>query len=144
VEGLEIYARSNLRIPKEVVSEFLSATNPVVSMAQSSERVPVLILACLNNKRARRLTDEWAWLEEQANWASLFPAVQNLLLGARAVGLGTAISVFPLFRMTELRKLLRLPDFVKPGILVYVGYPTSRFNEPKSSPIENFVHSNTW
>jgi nitroreductase len=144
VEGLEIYARSNLRIPKEVVSEFLSATNPVVSMAQSSERVPVLILACLNTKRARRLTDEWAWLEEQANWASLFPAVQNLLLGARAVGLGTAISVFPLFRMTELRKLLRLPDFVKPGILVYVGYPTSRFNEPKSSPIENFVHSNTW
>jgi nitroreductase len=144
VEGLEIYARSNMRIPKEVVSEFLSPTNPVASMAQSTDKVPVLILACLNTKRAKRLTDEWAWLEEQANWASLFPAVQNLLLASRAVGLGTAISIFPIFRMMELRQLLRLPDFVKPGILIYVGYPTSRFSEPKRLPIDTFIHTNTW
>jgi nitroreductase len=144
VQGLEIYAKSNLRIPKDAISNFLSPTNPVALMAQNTDKVPVLILACLNTKRAKRLTDEWSWLEEQANWASVFPAVQNLLLAARAIGLGTAISVFPLFRMKELRQLLRLPDFVKPGILIYVGYPTSRFSEPNRSPIETFVHSNTW
>lgn len=84
VEGLEMYARSNLRIPKDAISEFLSPTNPVASLAQNTKEVPVLILACLNTKRAKRLTDEWAWLEEQSNWASVFPAVQNLLLSARA------------------------------------------------------------
>jgi len=144
MQGLETYAKSNLRIPKDAIPEFLSPTNPVTLMAQNTDKVPVVILACLNTKRAKRLSDEWAWLEEQANWASVFPAVQNLLLAARALGLGTAISVFPLFRLRELKLLLRLPDFIKPGILIYIGYPTSRFSEPKRMPIEAFIHANTW
>ena len=144
VQGLEIYANSNLRIPKDAVANFLRRKNPVTYMAQNTDKVPVLILACLNTKRARRLIDEWAWLEEQANWASVFPAVQNMLLAARALGLGTAVSIFPLFCMSELRSLLKLPDYVKPGILVYVGYPAARFSEPKRMPIENFIHQNTW
>jgi nitroreductase len=144
VQGLETYAKSNMRIPKDAIPEFLSQTNPVASMAQETDKVPVLILACLNTKRAKRLSDEWGWLEEQANWASVFPAVQNLLLAARALGLGTAVSVFPLFRLKELKLLLRLPDFVKPGVLIYVGYPTSQFSEPKRMPIEAFIHLDAW
>ena len=144
VQGLETYARSNLRIPKQSVSEFLSPANPVARIALETDKIPVLILVCLNTRRARRLTDEWAWLEEQSNWASVFPAVQNMLLAARALGLGTAVSIFPLFRINELRMLLKLPDFVKPGILVYVGHPATRFSEPKRLPIETFIHENTW
>lgn len=144
VQGLEIYAKSNLRIPKDKVNEYLNPRNPVAWMAENPDRVPVLILACLNTKRAKRLMDQWAWLEEQANWASVFPAVQNLLIAARAMGLGTALSIFSFFKMAELGKLLRLPEFVKPGILIYVGYPTSKFSEPKRQPIEGFIHQNAW
>ena len=144
VQGLEIYAKCNLRIPKDAVVEFLQPTNPVAGMAQNTDEVPVLILACLNTKRAKRLSDEWAWLEEQANWASVFPAVQNMLLAARALGLGTAVSIFPLFLIDKLKQLLELPAFVKPGILVYVGYPASRFGEPKRLPIETFIHNDGW
>ncbi len=144
VQGLGTYARSNLRIPKDSVSNFLSPSNPVAWLALNTDKVPVLILACLNTKRAKRLTDEWAWLEEQSNWASVFPAVQNLLLSARALGLGTAVSIFPLFRTAELKRLLELPDYVRPGILIYVGYPASRFTEPKRLPIANFIHENKW
>lgn len=60
VEGLQIYAYHNLRIPKEAVEVFLTQANPVVWMAQKTDKAPVLILACLNIKRARRLTDEWS------------------------------------------------------------------------------------
>jgi nitroreductase len=144
VQGLQIYAKSNLRIPREAVNTFLQTGNPVVAMAENTDKVPLLILACLNTRRAKRLTDEWAALEEQANWASVFPAVQNLLLAARALGLGTAVSIFPLFRMAELKKLLQLPDYVKPGILIYVGYPLTGFSEPKRNPIGNFIHENKW
>lgn len=144
VQGLETYAASNLRIPKDGISEFLSSKNPVAWLARNTDKIPVLIIACLNTKRAKRLTDEWASLEEQSNWASVFPAVQNLLLAARALGLGTAVSIFPLFRMAELKRLLQLPDYVKPGILIYVGYPTSPFSEPRRFPIENFIHENKW
>jgi len=144
VDGLEIYANSNLRIPREEVVSFLSADNPVVRMARNTDKAPVLILTCLNIKRARRLTDEWSALEEQANWASVFPAVENLLLAARALGLGTAISIFPLFKMKELKQLFRLPEHVKPAILIYVGYPATPFTEPKRLPIENFIHENKW
>jgi len=144
VDGLRVYGNSNLRIPKEGIDDFLDPSNPVAGMAYGTDRTPVLILACLNTKRAKRLTDEWSDLEEQANWASVFPAVQNLLIAARAVGLGTAVSIFPLFKMKELRELFKLPDYVKPGILVYVGYPSGRFSEPKRSPIESFIHENAW
>lgn len=144
VQGLEIYARSNLRIPKDSVDEFLLPSNPVAWLAQNTDKVPVLILACLNTKRAKRFSDEWNWLEEQANWASVFPAVQNMLIAARAIGLGTAISIFPLFRMAELCRLFKLPDHVKPGILVYVGYPVTKFSEPKRLAIDTFIHENSW
>jgi nitroreductase len=144
VQGFEIYANSNLRIPKNAVSAFLQPTNPVAWLARNTDKIPVLILVCLNAKRARRFADEWVWLEEQANWGSIFPAVQNMLLAARALGLGTAVSIFPLFRMAELKQLFKLPDFVKPAMLIYVGYPTSRFSEPKRLPIENFIHTDTW
>jgi len=144
VEGLRVYANSNLMIPRDRVNDFLSHSNPVASMAYGTDKVPVLILACLNTKRAKRLTDEWAALEEQANWASVFPAVQNLLIAARAVGLGTAVSIFPLFKMKELKQLFKLPEYVKPGILVYVGYPTAPFSEPKRVPVETFIHENAW
>ena len=144
VEGLKIYANSNMRIPKGKIAEFLSPDNPVVRLAQNTGKAPILVLACLNAKRAKRLTDEWSDLEQQANWASLFPAVQNLLLAARALGLGTAISIFPLFKMKELKQLFQLPEYVQPGILVYVGYPAARFSEPKRLPIETFLHENKW
>jgi len=143
-DGLRVYVNSNLRIPKQGIDGFLDSSNTVASMAYGTDKVPVLILACLNTKRAKRLTDEWSDLEEQANWASVFPAVQNLLIAARAIGLGTAVSIFPLFKMQELKELFKLPDYVKPGILVYVGYPIARFSEPKRSPIEAFIHQNTW
>jgi nitroreductase len=144
VQGLETYARSNLRIPKDTIEEFLLPSNPVAWLAQNTDKVPVLIFACLNTKRAKRLSEEWGWLEEQSNWASIFPAVQNMLIAARAIGLGTAVSIFPLFRMAELRRLLKLPDYVKPGILVYVGYPVTGFSEPKRLPVDTFIHENTW
>jgi nitroreductase len=144
VEGLEIYANSNLLIPKDKVVGFLSSDNPVVRMAQNTDKVPVLILTCLNAKRARRFTDEWSVLEEQANWASVFPAVENLLLAARALGFGTAISIFPLFKMKELKQLFSLPEYAKPAILVYLGYPAAPFSEPKRLPIEDFIHENKW
>lgn len=144
VRGLKIYAENNLLIPKHALSSFLNSKNPVTRMAENTDRVPVLVVVCLNVQRAKRLTSEWAWLEEQANWASIFPAMQNMLLAARAIGLGTAISIFPLFVLKELKELLKLPGYVKPAIVVYVGYPAARFAEPKRHPIENFLHENTW
>jgi len=144
VEGLRVYANSNLRIPKDQVDAFLDPSNPTAYLAYHTDEAPVLVLACLNVKRAKRFTDEWAALEEQANWASVFPAVQNMLLAARALGLGSAVSIFPLYKMGELKRLFGLPDYVKPGILVYIGYPIGRFTEPSRLPIETFIHENTW
>ena len=144
VEGMKTYVKCHLLMSNEQKIDLMKTSNPVAWLANNTDKIPVIILACLNTKRAKRLTDEWATLEEQANWASVFPAVQNLLLASRALGLGTAISIFPLFRMNELKRLLKLPEYVKPGILIYVGYPTAPFTEPKRSPIQNFIHHNTW
>src|SRR5580704_1455170 len=63
--------------------------------------VPVLVLACY--VRYRRLT-------AASDGASVFPACQNLLLAARALGYGGVLTGFHHFAEPELRTLLHLPE----------------------------------
>src|SRR5208282_1929256 len=85
VQGMKIYVKSHLLMSEEQKIESMKNSDPTAWLANNTEKIPVIILACLNTKRAKRLSDEWATLEEQANWASVFPAVQNLLIAARAL-----------------------------------------------------------
>ena len=55
--------------------------------------------------------------------ASVFPAVQNLLLAAHALGLGSALTTLPVLGGNELSELLGLPDEVEPLAVVPLGHP---------------------
>jgi nitroreductase len=55
--------------------------------------------------------------------ASIFPAVQNLLLAANALGYGSALTTLTTVAAGELRALLDLPDGAEPMAVVPVGRP---------------------
>jgi hypothetical protein len=57
---------------------------------------------------------------------SAFPAVQNLLLAARALGLGGSVFNFPLSHEAELRETLRIPENNQIYCLLPIGYPTDK------------------
>jgi len=56
------------------------------------EAIPVLVVACL-----RGLRPLWPPLAVTSYYGSIYPSVQNLLLAARAAGLGGALITLPLW-----------------------------------------------
>lgn len=65
---------------------------------------------------------------------SIFPAVQNLLLGASALGYGSALTTFTLFDLDAVRKLLVLPDHIRPLAVVPIGRPARSLTAPRRRP----------
>jgi nitroreductase len=72
--------------------------------------------------------------------ASVFPAVQNLLLAAHALGLGSALTTLPVLGGNELSELLGLPDGVEPLAVVPLGYPTAPLRPPRRRPLAEKAH----
>ena len=65
-----------------------------------------------------------------------FPAVQNLLLAARAAGLGAALNVMPLWNLPLARTTLGLPPWVTPVAVVPLGWPRGHFGPTSRPPVE--------
>ena len=108
-------------------------------MLRNTENVPVLVYCCLDLNRVSK--------SEEVRYGSIYPAVQNLMLAAHALGLGTCLTVHgstPTRGEPEVKKILGVPDHVKIACLVYLGYPELKPGPPKRRPIENFVHSDRW
>jgi nitroreductase len=71
--------------------------------------------------------------------SSIFPAVQNLLLAATALRLGSALTTIAVGYRAELQELLALPDHVVPIAIVPIGHPARPLAAPRR---ESFaVHS---
>jgi len=72
--------------------------------------------------------------------SSIFPAIQNLLLAATAVGLGSALTTLTTAFTAELRELLALPAHVVPVAVVPVGYPAQELGRPRREPFAEHTH----
>ena len=71
---------------------------------------------------------------------STFPAVQNLLLAARGLGLSGSVFNFPLLREDALRDMLGIPDSNHVYCVVPVGYPEDRHGPLSRKPIRQVVY----
>jgi len=77
--------------------------------------------------------------------SSIYGAVQQLLLAARAYGIGTSLTTLYGGHEDELRELLGLPDDALTMALIPMGYPAKgRWAEPKRLPVDQVVHWNRW
>ena len=56
-------------------------------------------------------------------YGSIYPSVQNLLLAARAAGLGAALITLPLWSTFAARRALGCPWNVTPCAVVPLGWP---------------------
>jgi nitroreductase len=71
---------------------------------------------------------------------SAFPAVQNLLLTARALGVGGSVFNFPLSHESELREALKIPENNQIYCLLPIGYPTDRQGPVKRKPVGDIAY----
>src|SRR6267378_2116199 len=111
----------------------------VTEMLRNTEKVPVIIYCCVDLNRVGK--------GEEVRYASIYPAVQNLMLTAHAIGLATCLTVHgstPTRGEPEVKKILRLPEHIKIACLVYLGYPVVNLGPPRRKPVEKFAHYNGW
>jgi nitroreductase len=80
--------------------------------------------------------------------SSLFPAVQNLLLAANAVGLGSALTTITTGFASELCELVGFPAEIVPVAVVPLGFPTRPLGPPRRDPFAAHAHrgryGNAW
>ena len=116
-------------------------SSPKARMAAAMEhyvdnlhRVPVLVLACLVRYRE----------PNPLEGASVYPAVQNLLLAARAMGYGGVLTGFHAFVEAELKELLGIPEEVFIAASITLGRPEGSHGPVRRSPMAELVYGDTW
>jgi nitroreductase len=77
--------------------------------------------------------------------ASVYGAVQQLILAARAYGIGATLTTLYAGHEDDVRELLGLPDDALTMALIPLGYPArGRWKEPARRPLEEVVHWDRW
>jgi nitroreductase len=79
-----------------------------------------------------------------AEAGSIFPGAQNLLLTARALGLGAVITTLHLTMEQEFKTVLGIPRRVKTFCLIPVGWPRGRFGSVSRRPVADVLRYDRW
>jgi nitroreductase len=101
----------------------------------------VLVLA-LMPAISMTLTDDDGDLDVGTPFASVYPAVQNLMLAARSMGIGSALTTVYRIYQDEVRALLGIPEQHEVVALVPIGHPAGRFGVARRRPAEAITHWN--
>jgi nitroreductase len=107
------------------------------------EEIPVLVVCCLRGG-ARLPFVPSPPIAASSHYGSIYPSVQNLLLAARAAGLGASLITLPLWSTTVARRMLGLPITVEPCCIVPIGWPRGRYGPKPRKPVGQVVHRNRW
>jgi nitroreductase len=76
--------------------------------------------------------------------ASVFPAIQNLLLAATALGLGSSLTTLTLVFADQLASITGLPDEVLPMAVIPLGWPARPLSPPRRLPVRDKTHRDSF
>ena len=112
---------------------FLRLLDAAEYLAARIHEAPVWIVPCLEGGTPTRTSG-----------SSIYPAVQNMLLAARALGLGATLTTLYLSFEKEVSAALGLPPDVHSYALLPIGYPIGRFGPVRRVPLADVVFENRW
>ncbi len=108
-----------------------------IYLANHIGEAPLLIFACV-----KRYSDPTR--AGQPMVGSIYPAIQNLCLAARAYGLGTAITSLHKHFVNEINQRLGVPPEYANEILIPLGYPRGRWGRPARKPATDVTFVERW
>ena len=109
--------------------------NAVSYLTDHFHEAPVWIVACLEDGQGT---------PSRSSGASIYPAVQNMLLAARALGLGATLTTRHLQYEKEVEEILGLPPGVHSYAILPIGYPMGRFGPTRRAPLSEVVYLDRW
>jgi nitroreductase len=112
----------------------------VRQLAGHLERVPVLILACIEGT-----PDPQSTAQQVALYGSILPAAWSLMVALRARGLGATWTTLHLLHEREAAAALGIPDGVTQTVLLPVGYTLgARLRPADRRPAREITYWNSW
>jgi nitroreductase len=102
---------------------------------------PVWIVACIDSPGQ---DVQGAAPPGRSAGASIYPAVQNMLLAARALGLGATLTTRHLLYEKESEAALGLPPGVHSYAIIPIGYPMGNFGPVGRGPLKEIVYQDQW
>jgi nitroreductase len=101
---------------------------------------PVIIIPCLVNPTSPSKDIDSLWAG-----SSIYGAVQNMMLAARAQGLGTVLTTFNIALEDFIRKEFGIPEGARPVAVIPVGYPDGQnFGPTTRKPVESVTYWDGW
>jgi nitroreductase len=113
---------------------------------------PVILVVCLRQRAmpAREALPpdidyaaELAYLD-RIQGASIYPAIQNILLACRALGLGTVLTTNHLRCEADLKDALGIPEDVTTYALMPIGWPLQNFGPLTRKPVREVAFADRW
>lgn len=115
---------------------------------------PVLLVPCLRDRPApprevlppevQAVYAAELIYTDRIRGASIYPAVQNIILACRAFGLGTLITTNHIRCESEVKALLGIPGGVWTYALMPIGYPVDQFGPVKRRPVNEVSYADRW
>ncbi|MGH7932446.1 MAG: nitroreductase family protein [Candidatus Binataceae bacterium] len=106
------------------------------------DEAPVLLVPCIRTEALKfppiaQSLDQAALGTQidRTKCASIYPAVQNIILACRALGLGTVITTNHLICEDEVRQALELPPDIQTHALMPIGYPRAGYGPVRRRPV---------
>ena len=140
--GVEAYIGPRLddleEVPHQSPAKRRRMLDAVLWQMEHMHELPALIVAC--HDFGEPATPQ----RVAAGGASIWPAVQNVLLAARALGLGAAPTTLALTDPAAVAAALRLPETMAAYCLIPVGYPLGRFGPVTRLPLDEVLRFDRW
>ena len=128
------------RTPEDEAA-FIRTRDASRHLADHLAEAPVQVLFLMPDI-SMTLEDEEGPLDVGTPYASIYPAVQNFMLAARALGIGTALTTVHRVFQDEVRALLAIPDRYQTVALVPMGRPTGHWGVAPRRPLEKVTNWN--
>jgi nitroreductase len=102
-------------------------------LTEHFHEAPVWIVACLDDPKPTRMSG-----------ASVYPAVQNMLLAARALGLGSTLTTRHMLFAEQADAALGLPPGVQSYAILPIGWPMGNFGPVGRGPLDAITYLDRW
>ena len=106
-------------------------------LADHLHEVPVLILACIEDDGRP---------DDFARGATIYPSVQNMLLAARALGLGSCLTTRHRKHEAEIKQILGIPESVHIASVLPLGFPAkgTKYGPTRRRPAAEVTYYDRW
>lgn len=126
--------RSSEPPPGVTKERYLRQVAAVEYLTDHYAEAPVWIVACLEDGPT----------PNRGTGSSIYPAVQNMVLATRALGLGTTLTTRHLHFEKEADAALGLPEGVHSYAILPIGYPMGKFGPVGRGPLKEIVYQDRW